>query len=327
MNNQSIKVGPVERVELAEREVFVPKMRVATINDYLLCFYDGREIADYPTWVHGNIDMQLGLSCYVMHRNGKAVIFDTMLYKEHIFWIDDYLQSMGITVCTVINSHWDPDHIAGNFMYKNAEIISTNYTKHSIDIYAKALQSGEVWQLYGDPSFPGFVEVVSPNRTFEGKLTIFLDDLRIDLYEVFLHVLGSLVAYLPQDKILLAADACEDSVLFIPPGSEGFVPHQILTYHKLNELDIERIFPTHGRFEVINNGGYRKEFIDAMIDYKTRLISEMQDPDYLTSSLESCLAKWVENGTLTVHEPYRWLHQYNRQNILNFYKDKPKPTL
>jgi glyoxylase-like metal-dependent hydrolase (beta-lactamase superfamily II) len=119
------------------REPFVPRLRVSHLNDYLICFYDGRDIADYPAWIRGNIDMQLGVCNYVLHRGDSAIIFDTMLYKEHILFIDRYIREMGIKHVSVINSHWDCDHIAGNFLYKHGDIISTNKTRWKLQSHAQ----------------------------------------------------------------------------------------------------------------------------------------------------------------------------------------------
>ncbi|MBM7049219.1 MBL fold metallo-hydrolase [Rhizobium lusitanum] len=327
MRSERVSIGHVERKTDDDREAFDPKIQVAVITDYLICFYDGRDLSTYPKWLHQNIDMQLGLSCYAIHSGDTAVLFDTMLYKEQILWIDAYLKGMGIRNISVINSHWDPDHIAGNFLYKDRDIISTEYTRVNIETYAQALQSGEIWQLYGDPSYPGMSEVVLPNRTFRDQMTLFVGDVKVELHEVFLHQLGSLVAYFPKDRILLAADACEDSVLFIPPGTEALVPVQITTYGKLNKFDIDRIYPSHGRFDIIKSGGYGKEFVAAMMDYKSQLISRMRDADYLTAPLESFIGAWVERNVLEIHEPYRWLHEYNVNLIYKHYTDKPTPVI
>ncbi|WP_417308562.1 MBL fold metallo-hydrolase [Devosia sp.] len=309
------------------RPPFAPNIRVAKINDYLLCFYDGRETAGYPDWIKVNIDMKLGLSCYVLFRGDKAIIFDTMLYKEQMIWIDRYLRDMGIRTFSVINSHWDADHIGGNALYRDCDIFSTDNTRWSIQMHAQALKSGDIWKPSGDPDNPGIEELVLPNRTFTGQLTLWLEDIEIQLTEVFIHQLGSLVAYLPRDRILLAADACEDTCLFVNNGSEYYLPIQAQAYNRLLSLDIERIYPIHGRFEVIDNGGYARDFLRAMQDYLNQLMLRLPKPDYLTADLESVIGPWIDKGILEIHEPYRWLHTHNVNMLHAYYKDRPIPGI
>lgn len=321
------KIALVERNAALVREPFAPKLRVSHINDYLICFYDGRNIADYPAWLHTNIDMQLGVCCYVLHRGDTAIVFDTMLYKEHILWIDRYIRDMGIKHVSVINSHWDCDHVAGNFLYKNSDIISTNRTRWKLESGAEWFRTGEIWAMAGDPNYPGVEEVVLPNRTFDGRMTVWLGDLQIELIETFVHQLGHLVAYLPRDKILLAADAVEDTVPFNTAAMTSEMPLQIMTYRSLLAMDVDRIYPCHGRFEVIDGGGYTQEFTAAMLDYNIQLIERKDDPDYLTAPLESFIGKWLERGVLAMHEPYRSLHDNNVDLVHRIYGSRSKPAI
>ncbi len=313
MNAVEITRVPMDRT--IARAPFEPNMRVAHINDYLICFYDGRDIADYPAWLQSNIDMQLGVCCYVLHRGDTAIIFDTMLYKEHILWIDRYIRDMGIRHVSVINSHWDCDHIAGNFLYKNRDIISTTKTRLKIETNAELFRSGEIWAMAGDPHYPGIDELILPNRTFDGKMVLHLGDIEIHLIETFIHQLGHLVAYLPRDSILLVADACEDTVPFNTLAMTSDMTVQLQAYRELQAIPAKQLYPCHGRFEVIANGGYGPDFIAAMIDYNTALLERSSDPQFLTEPLERFIDKWIARGTLAMHEPYRSLHANNVNQI------------
>lgn len=306
-----ISIAPVQQAAAISRGVFTPEIRTARINDYLLCFYDGRDISRYPDWLQSNIDMQLGVCCYVLHRGNRAIVFDTMLYKEQMIWIDDYLRQMGIVHFTVINSHWDCDHIAGNFLYKGSAIISTAKTRWKIESNADMFRTGEIWALAGDPHYPGIDDLVLPNCTFDGRMTLYLDDIEITLIETHIHQLGHLVAYLPRDGVLLTADACEDTVPYNGPSMTADIPLQIMSYRQLQAIPARHLYPSHGRFEVIANGGYSQEFTAAMIDYNVQLLERVYEPGFKTAPLESFIQRWLENGTLSLHEPYRALHAKN----------------
>jgi glyoxylase-like metal-dependent hydrolase (beta-lactamase superfamily II) len=308
------------------REPFVPNLKVSHINDYLICFYDGREIASYPEWIKGNIDMKLGVCNYVLHRGDKAIVFDTMVYGEQMEAIDAYIRQMGIRHVSVINSHWDCDHIAGNYLYKNSDIIATNRTRWKLQAYAPQMLSGEIWGA-GDPHYPGVKEVVLPNRTFDGRMTVWLEDLQIDLIETFVHQLGHLVAYLPKDRILLAADAVEDTVTFNTQAMTSEISAQIMTYRQLLAIDAKALYPCHGRFEVIDNGGYTQEFTEAILDYNIQLLKRKDETDYLSAPLESFIQPWLDRGVLAMHEPYRWLHNNNVTLIDKAYGGRSTPNI
>jgi glyoxylase-like metal-dependent hydrolase (beta-lactamase superfamily II) len=323
----TVEITHVAQDKTIERAPFTPNMRVANLTDYLICFYDGRDIASYPDWLQSNIDMQLGVCCYVIHRGDKAIIFDTMLYKEHILWIDRFIRDMGIRHVSVINSHWDCDHIAGNFLYKNSDIISTSTTRLKIESNAELFRTGEIWALAGDPYYPGVEEVVLPNRTFDGRMTLHLDDIEIELIETFVHQFGHLVAYLPKDKILLAADACEDTVPFNTMAMTSELPLQLRTSRQIAAIPAERVYPCHGRFDVIANGGYTQDFTEAMIAYNLQLIDRMDSGDFLTDPLESFIEPALARGTLALHEPYRALHANNVNLIHRIYGSRGKPIV
>jgi glyoxylase-like metal-dependent hydrolase (beta-lactamase superfamily II) len=323
----STTIQKVERNLNLVRAPFVPKLRISHVNDYLICFYDGRDIASYPEWLHTNIDMQLGVCNYVLHRGDHAIVFDTMLYKEHIIAIDAYIRDMGIKHVSVINSHWDCDHVAGNFLYKNTDIIATNRTRWKLQSGAELFRTGEIWAAAGDPNYPGVEEVVLPNRTFDGRMTVWLEDLQIELIETFVHQIGHLVAYLPKDRILLAADAVEDTVPFNTQAMTSEMPLQLMTYKSLLAMDVARIYPCHGRFEVIASGGYTQEITAAMLDYNIQLLRRKDDPNYLTAPVESFIQPWLDKGVLAMHEPYRALHENNVSLIKNIYGGSSIPAL
>jgi len=307
----------MDKVVLDNRLEWVPKIQVITINDHIKCFYDGRYIEDYPDWVKANDDMHLGLSSYVIHKDYKAIIIDTMLYTEQAQWVKSYLQNMGIINYTVINSHWHPDHIAGNHLY--TKIIGSNITKNFIEEKKEIIKSGALWHSWGDINHPGVPEVVSPNITFNDKYIFTLDDIKLELYNYHIHTVDHLVVYIPSEKILFAGDALEDNIIYICQGEEQFVPTFIENLKKLQDMDIDKIFPCHGSPQIIENGGYDKSIIKATIDYNTKLMERLQDKDYLNGSLESYLS---DLPYIKIWEPYCKVHKSNLQVMYNHWKKK-----
>ena len=65
-------------------------MRVFEINDHLLSFYDGRPAetatpAGKPDWADFGA-MNVGVATYVIHRAGRALVYDTYPSTQQARW-------------------------------------------------------------------------------------------------------------------------------------------------------------------------------------------------------------------------------------------------
>ncbi len=101
------------------------------INDHTLAFYAGRDwtrIRDEPNWLDDGA-MKLGIATYAIYKNNKAVIYDTFADIRQAMWVRNHLENVGIKQFTVVLSHWHLDHIAGNEVYKDCNIISNALTR------------------------------------------------------------------------------------------------------------------------------------------------------------------------------------------------------
>jgi hypothetical protein len=78
----------------------VVSLRVMTINDHLLAFYDGRPPAPAQpkpggTWADtGALDV--GVATYVIHQGDQALVYDSFPYAEEARFVRDYLTKAGI---------------------------------------------------------------------------------------------------------------------------------------------------------------------------------------------------------------------------------------
>ena len=105
-------------------------IRVFTINDHLLAFYDGRPPAplrpqEAANWADfGALDV--GVATYVIHRGDQALVYDSFPYVEEAKFVRDYLTKAGIKHFVLVNSHWHLDHVGGNAVYADSDRIATN---------------------------------------------------------------------------------------------------------------------------------------------------------------------------------------------------------
>src|SRR6185437_1316697 len=93
----------------------VGNMRVFTINDHLLAFYDGRPPAPAQAQPAANWAdfgaLNVGVATYVIHRGDQALVYDSFPYADEAKWVRDYLTKAGIKHFVLENSHWHLDHV------------------------------------------------------------------------------------------------------------------------------------------------------------------------------------------------------------------------
>jgi cyclase len=274
------------------------------INDHLLYFYWGRHKD------HFELDMRLGGGAHAIHRGNSAVIVDTMDLPGQGEWVKSHLQTKyAIKNFTAVNTHWHLDHITGNHLFRNGPIIGHTATRRIILANKDAIEAGTLW---GPPAFPA----VPPNVTFEGRMDLWLDDLKIELHEFAIHCEGHLGVYLPEDKILLAADMLEDPIWifqfnFAAPES------QLAEFDRMMAMDIDRIFAGHCSLATVKTGGYDKRFIKNNVNYLKGMLADVDNSDFGTKKAQVYIKDALAAGELTWWEPYSEIHARNIDSIKN----------
>ena len=298
-------------------------MRVYEINDHLLGFYDGRPAeaaapAGEQNWADFGA-MDVGVATYVIHRGDQALVYDTYPSTQQARWVRDYLVKIGIRHFTVVNSHWHLDHVGGNAIYADVDRISTAKTLRRLVMEKAAIEAGAEW---GPPAIK---PLVLPNITISADTNYYVGDIKVELRPVDILSEDGLVAFLPNDRILLAGDTLEDTLTFIAEPER--IPTQIENLQQMKRWNIERILPNHGNPDVIANGGYRTTLIDATVDYLHRMVAHAHDPDYLKQPMDDYVHDSISKGWGTPWWAYREAHQANLALVAKAYKDRPLPEL
>ena len=202
-------------------------MRVIPINDHLLAFYDGRPPESaVPSGEHDWADfgaMNVGVATYVIHRGDRALVYDSFPTRAQAQHVRDYLETSGIRHFVLVNSHWHLDHVGGNAVYADMDRIANERSRTILTAKKAAIESGTEWGL------PVISPLAIPNIGISGDTSYDLDGIRIQLRPVNIHAEDSLLIYLPDDRILLAGDALEDTVTFIVE------PEQIPVHYTLDQ--------------------------------------------------------------------------------------------
>jgi glyoxylase-like metal-dependent hydrolase (beta-lactamase superfamily II) len=299
----------------------IDDIKAIEINDHTLVFYAGRNwtrIIDEPNWRDDGA-MKLGIATYAIYKNNKAVIYDTFADIRQARWVRNHLENMGIKQFTVVLSHWHLDHVAGNEVYKDCNIISNALTR---ELLSKNKSDIEMGRSDGPPEIK---PLILPNITFEKKISLYLDDLQLKLLNIDIHSKDGTIIYIPSDKILIAGDTLEDSITYIDEA-ENLVEH-VKNLQQLKQLSLTTILPNHGDPNIIEDGGYDKTLIDATINYITRMVSRAHDKDFLKSSMKSYLREEFEQGWVHYYEPYEEVHSENLIKVYDYYKNKQLPSI
>ncbi len=279
------------------------EIEVVEIREFLTYFSWGRHAEDKM------LDMRLGGGTYAIHKNGKALVVDSMTRPGQGQWVKDYLtRTHQVEQFTLVSSHWHVDHIIDNKAYADCVIVGHKHTRE------KMLEKKAIFEAgaYGD--YDPF-EVVPPNLVFEERLELWVDDIKVELEEYLVHEKGHLGVLLPEQKIFIANDILEDPLWFFDFGFAS-AETQLAELERLKAQDIDFIFPCHCSIETIKQGGFTKSLIDANISYLNRMIAAAANPDFASIAAAEMLKDELEAGIITWWEPYAEVHDFNKKEVL-----------
>jgi cyclase len=143
-------------------------------------------------------------------------------------------------VQALVNTHAHADHTHGNFMFSPGAIIGHELCRE--EVLAGSLE--RIKRSFPTGDF-GDIPYVAPNITFTDRMSIFVDDLEVEL--IFMgpaHTTNDVVAWIPSRKVLFTGDlAFNGGTPFAMAGSIGGWLDAI---PKLRALGAETIVPGHG---------------------------------------------------------------------------------
>ena len=156
-----------------------------------------------------------------------------------------FLQAMrGVTdlpVRTLVNTHHHGDHTHGNYLLSGASIVGHELCRQTV------IDTG-LHTLH--PLFPnvtwGDLELAPPFITFQERLDLFVDDLKLELHYMGpAHTTHDVVVWLPDRKLLFTGDLVfNGGTPFVAMGS---IAGSLAALERLREFGAETIVPGHGR--------------------------------------------------------------------------------
>lgn len=287
------------------------QMRVLRPHPAIYAFYDGRvpgyRFAEHENWVDEGA-LALGIASYAIVSGHHALVYDTHVTLAHAAAIREILAlDADVTTFTVVLSHWHLDHIAGNAVFADCEIIATEKTAAHLRHHQAAIESG----TYEGP--PAISPLVMPTRTFSGSLSLDIGDIRLELIEANIHSDDAAVVWWADERILLAGDTMEDTVTYVVEP-ENFELH-LADLARLDALAPARILPNHGDPDVIAAGGYSRGFVRATQQYVRALLRCKTEAELRNTPLRELIQGPLNTGWLTYFEPYEEIHRLNLEKV------------
>lgn len=270
----------------------------------MFAYYDGRVpgkrlYSQHPNWVDDGA-YSLGIASYSIVRGREALVYDTHISLSHARFIRSHLEALGVTSIRVVLSHWHDDHIAGNAVFADYEIIALKLTAEALSRHCKEIETGT----------PPISPVIMPNRLFEGRIDLQIGQTRIELHHFDIHSADGNVLWLPESKVLIAGDTLEDTITYIAEPEN--IAKRIQDLRRLQTWQIERILPNHGDERMIAAGGYGPSLIEANKSYLERLVME---PNNASVSLEEFVAPEIDSRSIVYFEPYEAIHKRNIETL------------
>lgn len=141
---------------------------------------------------------------------------------------------------TLVNTHHHGDHTYGNFLVTGATIIGHERCRQ--EMLETGLSTTSIFQQGVEW---GPIDIAPPFVTFEERLNLYVDDLRIEAYFVGpAHTSNDVVYYVPERRLLFSGDLVfHGGTPFVVMGS---VEGSLRAYERLRQFAIDLVVPGHG---------------------------------------------------------------------------------
>lgn len=182
----------------------------------------------------------LNNSAFLVGSQGVVLVDTTSTERRSRALLAAVASVTSAPVRTLVNTHHHGDHSHGNWLLPEATIVGQDRCRDEM------VAAG----LLGTALFPdvewGHIEVVPPFVTFSDRLTVWVDELEVQLlhFGTPAHTTNDVVAWIPSRQLLVSGDLVFNGGC--PLVMQGSVSGSLLALDALRELGAERIVPGHG---------------------------------------------------------------------------------
>lgn len=172
--------------------------------------------------------------------DGECALVDTAATESRAHALRRAIRSVTAAVPrTVVNTHSHGDHTFGNFVFPEAVVIG--HERARTEMADAGLHLTGLWP---DVRW-GELQLVTPQLTFESRLTLHIGTTRAELLHVGpAHTGGDVAVWLPESRVLFTGDLAMSGVTpFVPMGS---VSGSLTALATLGALRPRVVVPGHG---------------------------------------------------------------------------------
>jgi cyclase len=254
------------------------------------------EVADgIFTVVHGQGEVGVSNATFVIEKD-RAFVIDTMTFPEMATRMADEIARHGARVETVLNTHHHIDHMGGNKVFADAQVIA-----HPLSIGA-VQKLGLPAPVY-DRLMPQFkdrfagLELVIPAPLpdqvacpQEGRLLAFTPA----------HTPADVAVWFPHTRVLLTGDICFKGV--VPLAVNGLISGWIEALTALIALDPMVVVPGHGAIGTLDDLYTLRTYFTSLQRLGQQAVQEKLELEDALASLDpGPLATWIESDRHTVN--------------------------
>lgn len=210
-----------------------------------------------------------------------AVAIDSSMYPSVARQFRTYIQGVtGTPVTKLILTHYHSDHVFGNQVFSDCEIISSR-DMDDVMRDAAANWTGEKLrdavktrpEMYEKLDIDN-LKITFSTRTFDESLTLTDDGFKIIAKKVGGHTSGSTYVYFPADQVLFAGD-----LIFhhsFPWGGDptADLDQWISAFREMLQLDVKKIVPGHGSVCDLQEVQRYLDFFEQVAGTMKELIAE-----------------------------------------------------
>ena len=208
----------------------------------------------------------------------------------------------------LVNTHHHRDHTNGNCFFLPAEIVSHQFCRQAVidqGIPEHPYDNRPQWQAGMNE-----LKLAPPTMTFTDRMTYYYGGTLVELiFNGPAHTWGDVMVYLPQRKILFAADIAFFYVT--PAGQNGHITRWIQAIDRIMDMDVEIIVPGHGPLGTKKELAETRAYLDLLSrEVKKRYTAGMRPGQAAADIDMGRFAKWT-NPERNVWNTIRLYAEFN----------------
>ena len=181
-------------IDLIGKSSELPPPEVKEVADRIFCYLQ----AD-GSWGLNNAG-------FVVGRRGATVIDTCFTERRTRTFIDSIRGVTKLPLQTLINTHHHGDHTHGNYLFPDSTIVAHELCREAILEAGLPQPDNPIGMLFPNVDW-GNLELAAPAVTYQDKMTLYVEDLRLEL--IFMgpaHTTNDTVVWLPDLKLLFSGD-------------------------------------------------------------------------------------------------------------------------